>query len=196
MTDLAKELTVKFLADNPKHVRVALSVSDNSEFIRASLIAAFAEAVEDALRRRFSGEDGWEVTNSISEALRDGAYGQKYTGIYLRRNSWPSGCSVALHAEAAMAGDLAYGVWGKGTCEGDLGQNLHAALKGIGRGKYDPPYYAWWHVPPDLGGIPVGSWKETAAIIAMSEQKSDFIQHLVDLFAHVEEAVRPILDAA
>ena len=138
--DLAKDLTVKFLSGNPKYVAVALSVIDNADFIRAILIAAFADAIVEALRREFEPDDGWEVRNSISAALRAGKFGEKYTGIYLRRSLWPSDCCVAFHAEGAMASNFLYGVWGKGTCEGDLGPKLHASLEDVGRGKYDPPY--------------------------------------------------------
>jgi hypothetical protein len=193
--DLTKELTIRFWSANPSYVKVALSVIDNSDFIRANLIAEFAEAVADELCRTFKVEDGWEVDNSISAALRAGEYGKKYTGIHLRRRTWRSDCFVVIHAEAAMAGDLLYGVWGKGACEGDLGQKLHTALEGVSLGKYDPPYCAWWRVPPDLDGVPVNDWRKARAIVAMSERKSDFIRHLVDLFDAVTAAVRPILDA-
>lgn len=199
MADLAKELTVTFLLANPNYLKTALSVIDNSEFIRASLVAGFAEAVEEALRRNFKQDDGWEVRNTISAGLRAGKKG--YTGIYLRRSPWPSECFVAITAEREvpsdlLAADLLYGVRGKGTCEGDLGHRLHEALKDMGRGKLDPPWNARWRVLPPLGGIPVSSWKQAPAIIAMHERRSDFIQHLVDLFEGVTAAARPILDPA
>ena len=195
MADLAKELTVKYLEANPNYVKVALSVIDNSDFIRASLIAGFAEAVAAGLCRAFKPEDGWEVRNTISALLRAGKYGEPYTGIYVRRSLWPSECFVAINAERGMT-YMVYGVWGKGTCEGGLGQRLHAALKDAGHGKLEPPYNAWWRVLPPLDGIPVRSWRHAPAVIAMHERRSDFVQHLVDLFVCVAVLAGPVLEAA
>jgi hypothetical protein len=195
MTDLGKELTVKLLSANPTYVRVALSVIDHAEFIRASLIAEFAGEVEGALRSKFMPEDGWAITNTISAALRGGDYRKKDTGIYLRRTTWPPDCFVAITADFG-ATNLGYGVWGRGACEGDLGQKLHGVLsKGVGRGKSDTRYNPWWLFCRISMAFPVRSWSESPAIIAM-QRRQEFVQHLVGMFVDVEKAVRPILDPA
>jgi hypothetical protein len=110
MADLPKELTVKFLSVHPQYVKVALSVIDNRDFIRANLIAAFAEDIADELGRTFKPEDGWEVTNSISAALRAGEYKKMYTGSHLRKSPWPPDCYVAIKAAGGMAANLTYGI--------------------------------------------------------------------------------------
>lgn len=196
----AKLITELMLKDRC-HLIAGLSIMENEGAVRALLLVPLMEEVRAGLKqgRQFL-EPEWKfdgAEDDLIAALKNGQDGQ-YTGIFIRRLTWPVGCAIGISPQRKTTGELIYGIYWPGAdqpdgfteTENNLRRELSSELHEMGNQGSSSDYWLWYQTVPPLGSIQANDLGNIQTIREIySDHREEIVHHFIALFDRLAEIV-------